>query len=179
MLLSVLSIAAILSGILLTAQAYNSQVTLATSDQTNLATVTTQAADVNVPFAEDWNYTGFPGRMCMGMGGMGLGRHGRGPFGMGQYGSIEVSAEFEQKATDIAKSDTDVQQLLSNGYNVTRVMPIIKTVLDADGNVVTKATNATVLLVKDATGRAFVSVDLQQSKVTQVIILTKTVIEKP
>jgi hypothetical protein len=179
MLLSVLSIAAIVSGILLTAQAYNSQVTLATSDQTNLATVTTQAADANVPFAEDLNCTGFPGRMCMGMGGMGLGRHGRGPFGMGQYGSIEVSAEFEQKVTDIAKSDTDVQQLLANGYNVTRVMPIIKTVLDADGNVVMKATNATVLLVKDTTGRAFVSVDLQQSKVAQVVILTKTVIDKP
>ena len=98
---------------------------------------------------------------------------------MGGYGFIEVSSEFETNVINIAKADTDVQALLNGGYNVTKVMPIIKTVLDADGNVVTKATNATVLLEKDTTGRAFVSVDLQLSKVTQIVTLTKTVINKP
>jgi hypothetical protein len=58
-------------------------------------------------------------------------------------------------------------------------MPIIKTIIDGDGNVVTKATNATVMLEKDTTGRAIVSVDLEQEQVTQIIILTRTVINKP
>ena len=57
-------------------------------------------------------------------------------------------------------------------------MPIVKTVIDAEGNIATKATNATVLLEKDTTGIAFVSVDLSQNKVTQIITYTKTVIEK-
>ncbi len=71
-----------------------------------------------------------------------------------------------------------MQQLIANGYNVTRVMPIIKTVVDADGTVVTKAANAVVVLEKDTSGIAFVSVDIGQSKVTQIITYTRTVIEK-
>jgi hypothetical protein len=173
-LLSVIVVAAVLSGILLTTQAYNSQVTTADNEQaasqTNLATVNTQATG-------DENYNVIPQWNCMGIG---PGRQGgRGPFGMGQYGGIEVSTEFQDTAVTIAKADSDVQQLLNNGYNVTRVMPTIKTILDADGNVVTKATNATLLLEKDTSGRALVSVDLQQSKVTKIVTLTKTVIEKP
>jgi hypothetical protein len=175
MLLSVIAIATVLGGILLTTQAYNAQVAAANdqqiTDQTSIATATTQTSASN-------SYTALPQDMFMGMG-MGPGRHGRGPAGMGGYGFIEVSSEFETNVLNIAKADTDVQALLNGGYNVTRVMPIIRTVLGADGNVVTKATNATVLLQKDTTGRAFVSVDLQQSKVTQIVTLTKTVIEKP
>jgi hypothetical protein len=80
--------------------------------------------------------------------------------------------------TTIATSDTDVQQLIADGYNITRIMPIMKTTIDAQGNVVTQATNATVVLVKDKTGYALVSVDLSQNKVTQIVTFTKTVIEK-
>jgi hypothetical protein len=58
-------------------------------------------------------------------------------------------------------------------------MPIVKTIIDGDGNVVTKATNATVMFEKDTTGCAIVSVDLEQEQVTQIIILTRTVINKP
>lgn len=61
---------------------------------------------------------------------------------------------------------------------MTRVMPIIKTVVDADGTVATKATNAVVVLEKDTSGIAFVSVDVTQSEVTQIITYTRTVIEK-
>ena len=175
-MLSVISVAAILGGILLMAQAYNPQVTAADNEQTNnqtdLTTVTAQTS-------QSENFTAIPEWIGMGMG-MGPGRHGgRGQFGMGQYGGIEVSSEFETNVVNIAKADSDVQTLLNDGYNVTRVIPTIKTVLDAEGNVVTKATNATVLLEKDTSGIAFVSVDLQQNKVTQIVTLTKTVIEKP
>jgi hypothetical protein len=59
------------------------------------------------------------------------------------------------------------------------VRPIIKTVVDADGNVVTKATSAVLTLQKDTTGHASVMVDIEEAKVTQIVILTKTVIDKP
>jgi hypothetical protein len=110
---------------------------------------------------------------------MGFGRHGRGFGGKcGGFGPIEVSDEYKTAVTTVVQSDTDVQKLLADGYNVTRVMPIVKTTIDAQGNVTTKATNATVLLVKDTTGYAFISVDLAQNKVTQIVTYTKTVIQK-
>jgi hypothetical protein len=94
---------------------------------------------------------------------------------------VEVSAEFEENVTNIANNDSDVQQLLSDGYNATSVMPIIKTVIDANGTLVTKATSAVVMLQKDtegAVGVASVLVDLENSKVTQILILTRTMIDK-
>jgi hypothetical protein len=162
-LLTVVAFAAIMGGFLLTTQAAD---TTSTTD-TNTATPTANGNGMDFP---PWNN-----------GSMGFGRHGLGGGfgGFGGCGPIEVSAEFEQKVINIAKSDSDVQQLLNEGYNVTRVMPIIKSIVDGEGNVVTKATNATVMLEKDTTGRAFVSVDLEQEKVTQIVILTRTVIEKP
>jgi len=99
--------------------------------------------------------------------------------GQGCYGSIEVSEEFKENVINIAKSDTDVQNLLNQGYNVTAVKPIIKTIVEGDGAVVTKATSAILMLEKDTTGRACVWVDLEQGKVTRIEILTITVIEKP
>jgi hypothetical protein len=106
-----------------------------------------------------------------------------GPRGMmrgrgGCSGSLEVSAEYEANVLNIARNDTDVQALLNEGYNITQVRPIIKTVVEADGTVATKATTAIVMLLKDNTGRAAVTVDLDQAKVTEIVILTKTVIEK-
>ena len=81
--------------------------------------------------------------------------------------------------TNIAESDQDVQNLIADGYNVTAVRPIIKTVVDAEGNVVTKVTSAILLLQKDTTGHATVLVNIEEAKVTQIVILTRTVIEKP
>jgi hypothetical protein len=167
-LLTLVALAAVMGGFLLTTQATDTNGTTETTTA-NTTTVTTDDSYSGVP---DWNISG------MGFGGPGHGHRG----GFGGFGSsaisVEVSAEFEEKVTNIAKSDTDVQQLLDEGYNVTRVMPIVKTIIDGDGNVVTKATNATVMLEKDTTGRAIVSVDLEQEQVTQIIILTRTVIDK-
>jgi hypothetical protein len=115
--------------------------------------------------------------------GMGFGRgHGGGPMAApGGFGAIEVSEEFEQKVTSIAENDSDVQNLLADGYNITAIRPIIKSVVDADGTVTTKATSAIVMLQKDTTdasGFASVSVDVEAAKVTQVVITTRTVIDK-
>lgn len=168
-LLTLVAFAAVMGGFLLITQATDTNGTTETTTE-NTTTATTDDGYSVVP---DWNIGemgfGGPGHRCRG---------GFGGFGPG-FIPVEVSAEFEEKVTNIAKSDTDVQQLLDEGYNVTRVMPIVKTIIDGDGNVVTKATNATVMLEKDTTGRAIVSVDLEQEQVTQIIILTRTVINKP
>ncbi|MGB9854619.1 MAG: hypothetical protein ACPLRY_07455 [Candidatus Bathyarchaeales archaeon] len=97
----------------------------------------------------------------------------------GYRGFIEVSDEFKENVINIAKSDTDVQNLLNEGYNITGVRPIIKTVVERDGTVVSKATSAVLMLEKNTTGCACVWVDLEQGKVVQIEILTRAVIEKP
>ena len=100
--------------------------------------------------------------------------------GRGRFGFVEVSEEFEANVINIAKSDEDVQKLLDDdGYSITGVRPIIKAIVEADGDVVTKATSAIVMLEKDTTSRASVWVDLAEAKVTEIVILTRTVIEKP
>src|SRR3990170_5059589 len=174
-LLSLVVIAAIASVILLTTQATSVAATttdLQSNLNTQLAVLTTTTSDTtnstNTVTGDASNIV--PG---WGEGPMGFGRHGRGFGGMcGGFGRSEVSDEYKTAITTIAKSDTDVQKLLADGYNVTRVMPIVKAVIDAQGNVATKATNATVILEKDTTGLAFVSVDLTQNKVTQIITYT-------
>jgi len=106
----------------------------------------------------------------------GWGRGGR--RGGGPYGFIEVSEEYKENVINIAKSDQDVQNLLNDGYNITGVRPIITTKVDAEGNVVMKATNAIVMLEKDTTSRASAWVNLEKAKVTKIVIVTMTVIEK-
>jgi hypothetical protein len=104
--------------------------------------------------------------------------HG-GPRGWGGYGFVEVSEEYEENVINIAKNDSDVQELLDDGYNITGVKPIIKAVVEGDGTVVTKATSAIIMLKKDTTSHASVWVDVEEAKVTKIVILTRTVIEKP
>lgn len=103
---------------------------------------------------------------------------GRMAGGCGRNGFIEVSAEYNQTVITIAESDSDVQNLLAEGYSISAVRPVIKSVVQADGTVVTKATTAIVTLTKGTTGRATVYVDVANGKVTQIVILTRTVIEK-
>ena len=170
-LLSLVAFAAVMSGVLLTAQAADTATTTG-EDTLNTASITV-----------DSNYSGALG---VGFGRMGFGGgHRGGPMGpFGRFGAIEVSEEFEQKVTEIAENDIDVQNLLADGYNVTAIKPIIKTVIDADGYVTTKATSAIVILQKgtsdtsSTSGCASVSVDIENSKVTEIVILPRTVIDK-
>lgn len=127
---------------------------------------------------DEENSNGFPewfnGRMIAGTCGMPR----RWPHGWGRGGFIEISEEFEENAINIAESDEDVQALLDDGYSIAGVRPMIKSVVDADGNVETKATDAIVILEKDETSRATAWVNLEGAKVTKIVILTRTVIEK-
>jgi|GEM_PF-1906877 hypothetical protein len=94
-------------------------------------------------------------------------------------GSIELSEEFKENVVNIAKSDQDVQKLFSEGYNITCIKPLISTIIEEDGSVVTKAKSAVLVLHKNASGVASVWVDVEKGKVTRIEIVTRTVIEKP
>ncbi len=66
---------------------------------------------------------------------------------------------------------TDVQNLLNQGYNITSIRPVITTTIDGNGNIVTKATSAD-LILQSTTVRALVVVDLNQAKVTKIVTMT-------
>lgn len=160
-LLSMVAVAAILGGMAMVYGRYYS------TNSTNGNSELTPGAfgwPMQGLFDNGYNFTGMP---------HGCQRRGH------DYGFIEVSEEYEENVINIAKNDSDMQELLADGYNITGVRPIIKTVVEADGDVVTKATTAIVMLSKDTTGRASVWVDIEDAKVTRIEILTRTVIEKP
>jgi hypothetical protein len=108
-------------------------------------------------------------------------RFGMGPRGMdrcfGGFNAVQVSSDFTANVTSIAENDSDVQNLLTQGYNITAINPVISTQIDGNGNVVTKASTADVML-QGTNGRAFVVVDLDQAKVTKIVNFTVTEIDK-
>ncbi|MCS7135846.1 MAG: hypothetical protein RMJ14_04140 [Nitrososphaerota archaeon] len=96
----------------------------------------------------------------------------------GCFGFVEVSEGFKERVLSIAKSDEDVQNLINDGYNIVGVRPIVKTIVEEDGSITKKATGAIVTLNKDS-ARAIVKVDVENAKVTEIVILTETTITKP
>ncbi|MEM3005458.1 MAG: hypothetical protein QXJ79_01950 [Candidatus Bathyarchaeia archaeon] len=91
---------------------------------------------------------------------------------------LEVSEEFKENALSIAEGDPDVKSLLNEGYNVTMIKPIIKAVVQGDGEVTLKATGALLALRKNTSGWANVEVDIEAGKVTRITILSRTLIQK-
>jgi hypothetical protein len=120
------------------------------------------------------NTTNPCGEFFGGMGGP-PGKHGHGG-GFGEF--VTVSQEFKDNVINITESDSDVQTLMVEGYNITEVRPLINATVEADGTVSLKATNAIVTLFQGTTGRATVWVDLEQAKVTRIEILSIKVIDK-
>ena len=116
-------------------------------------------------------YMPFGGPMAMGRGFGGFGRFGGNFFNGTGPGSIQVSAAFTQNVTNILNSSSDVQTLLSQGYNVTSIIPVFTRSVDGNGYLVTQATSADVIL-QGTNGRALVVVDLAQAKVTKIITTT-------
>jgi len=98
--------------------------------------------------------------------------------GIGGFRNIQISSEYTQNVATIAKSDIDVQNLLNQGYNITTIRPVISTTIDGNGNIVTKASTANILLQGDNGNRSFVVVDLSQVKVTKIVTLAITEIDK-
>jgi len=120
------------------------------------------------------NITDRCGGFFGGMGGM-RGMHGRGG-GFGEF--VTVSQEYKDNVINITESDSDVQALIADGYNVTGIRPIIKATVEGDGTVSLKATTAIVTMSQNTTGRAIVWVDVEQAKVTRIEILSIKIIDK-
>jgi hypothetical protein len=174
-LLSVVLVALVAGSIILTLQSVKADTTspVATDSETSLSAI--NATD-NGPI----RITGFNSEQMMirmeprfGMGHRGMDR------GFGGFGSeaIQLSSDFTANVTNIAKNDSDVQNLLNQGYNITSIRPIISTTVDGNGNVITKASTADLTLI-GTNGRALVVVDLSQAKVTKIVTLTMTEIDK-
>jgi hypothetical protein len=110
--------------------------------------------------------------------GGGHGGSGHGTDSFNGMNGIEISSEYNATVTSILESDTDVANLISEGYNVTSINPVVKTVVEGDGTIATKATTAVVIMTNGTSGIASLKVDLENSKVTYITIVTKTVIDK-
>ncbi|MEM1526338.1 MAG: hypothetical protein QW775_04805 [Ignisphaera sp.] len=82
---------------------------------------------------------------------------------------VEVSEEFKQKVIEILELDSNTSSLLVNGYNITRIEPIIRFVIQGDGNVIMRATKAVVLMVKPGEGRAIAYVNLETNTVEKLV----------
>ena len=96
----------------------------------------------------------------------------------GPMGNIEVSSAYNQTVSNILGNDTDVKNLVSQGYNVTSINPILISTIGADGTLTTKASTAIVTMQNGTSGFATVSVDITNAKVTQITVITRTVIDK-
>jgi hypothetical protein len=97
---------------------------------------------------------------------------------MGSINGVEISQEYNATVTTILENDTDTANLLSQGYSVITIHPMIRTIVGGDGTITAKATTATVTLTNGTTGFAKVSVDIENSKVTYIETVTRTVIDK-
>jgi hypothetical protein len=150
---------------------------------TNSTTTDTGTA-VTADTSQNTNQMQFGGNMMMdsqGIGGFGGGPGGHGGRGggfMDGMANIEVSSEYTANVNTILNNDADVQNLISQGYNVTSITPIVKNVIQADGTIVTQASTATVTLQNGTSGYATANVDVANAKVTQIVIVTRTVIDK-
>ena len=178
LLLSVIAVALVAGSLIFVTQS------LAKADTTTSVATdpeTTPSSSVNATDNVPINFGGFGnGPMAMGMETrFGIGhRMDRGfAGGFGTQG-IQVSADFTTNVTNIAKSDNDVQNLRSQGFNITSIRPVITTSIDGNGNIVTQASTANVLLVGNNGSRSFVVVDLSQAKVTKIVTLSVTEIDK-
>ncbi len=171
-LLLITACAAVIGGFIVTAHATDTNSTLTSSTSSTTAT----ASDSNASNLQLWGMNGMmTGDQGFG-GAMGPGR-GHGGF-MGGMGNIEVNSEYTANVTAILNSDTDIANLITQGYNVTSINPMVKNVIEGDGTIATQATTAIVTLQNGTSGYATAYVDLSQAKVTQIVIVTRAVIDK-
>jgi hypothetical protein len=174
-LLSVLAIAAVAGSFIIVEQLVKANTTASVASDSEITSSTTNTTD-NSPN----DYNGFNGGPMI----MSEPRFGIGPRGMERcFGgfdtrTIQVSSDFTANVTNIVNNDSDMQNLLNQGYNITLIRPVISTTISGDGNIVTKASTANVLLQGNNGSRSFVVVDLTQAKVTKIVTLTITEIDK-
>lgn len=171
-LLLITACSAIIGGFVMTAHATD------TNSTTTSSTSSTDAvtSDSNATNPQSWGMNGMsPGDQGFGGAmGPGMGHEGF----RGGMNNLEVSSEYTANVTAVLNADTDIANLIAEGYNVTSINPIVKDVIQGDGTISTQATTAIVTLQNGTSGYATANVDISQAKVTQIVILTRTVIDK-
>jgi hypothetical protein len=178
LLLSVIAVALVAGSLILVTES------LAKADTTtSVASDSELTPSSSINATDNFSHSGSrfgQGSMMMGMErGMGGQRGMDRGFGGGFGGQgMQVSSEYTANVTNIVNSDSDVQALISQGFNVTSIRPVITTSIDGNGTVTTKASTANVLLEGNNGSRAYVVVDLTQAKVTKIVTLTVTEINK-
>ncbi|MGD6851822.1 MAG: hypothetical protein ACQCN6_07175 [Candidatus Bathyarchaeia archaeon] len=168
------SLAAVMGALAMT------QMFAAADTTTDSTTTSTPTTSVTTPDSSA-NQPQFNANMMMGEAGFGGMRCGRGHEfmdGMRGMGNIELSSEYNATINSILDSDTDVQSLISQGYSVTAIHPIIHNIIEGDGTLATKATTAIVLLDNGDSGHSIVNVDIANATVTYITTTTTTVIDK-
>jgi hypothetical protein len=159
----------------------------ADSNSTTLGTSSTSAtpsASTGVATTSIDNATAPPfGNLGMLIGEQGFGRgpgcrEGREQGFGGFMGGIQVSSAYNQTVTNILENDSDVNNLITQGYTVQSIRPLIQSIISANGTITTQATTALVTMLNGTSGRATVSVDITNAKVTRIVTLTRTVIDK-
>lgn len=140
----------------------------------NATSTTASTADQS----QSVNQLQFRAGMNADMQGFGGGPRGHEGGFMSGMANIEVSSEYTTNVNAILNNDPDVQNLVSQGYNVTSINPIVKNVVEADGTIATTATTAVVFLQNGPSGYATINVDVANAKVTQIVIVIRTVIDK-
>jgi hypothetical protein len=158
------TLSAVIGGLTMTALADTNSTN--TNDSTNSVTQDT----TNAQYAANMQM------MEQGFGGRGHGARME-SVGNGMYG-IEVSSEYTANVNSILGNDTDVASLIQQGYNVKSINPIVKSIIEGDGTIATKANTAIVTMQNGTSGYATVNVDVTNAKVTQITLITRTVIDK-
>ena len=174
-LVSVIAIATVAGSLIFVMQSVKADPTALVASDSDLTPSTVNATNNGLT-----GFYGFGGGPIMiGEPGFGIGHRGlvRGFDGFCTSG-IQVSSDFTANVTNIVNSDSDVQNLLSQGYNITSIRPVVTTIIDGNGNIVTKASTANVLLQGNNGSRSYVVVDLSQAKVTKIVTLNITEIDK-
>ena len=169
----------VVSAFVIAALAVSASAQTATTNPTASSTTTISSASISA--IDNATFPSWDIGMMMGDRGFGggiAGPGGRGDAFGGPVRNIEVSSAYNQTVRNILGNDTDVQKLVSQGYNVTTIDPILSSTISADGTLTTKASTAIVTMQNGASGFATISVDITNAKVTQIIIITRTVIDK-
>jgi hypothetical protein len=170
------TLAAVLSVVTMTALADTNSTSTSTSASTASVSQTTPNMDISQ----------FSGMQMMDQGSQGFmgGPGGRGQGmqqmqnAMGGMGNIEVSSEYNATVNAILENDTDVATLISQGYSVATIHPIIHSTISGDGTITTAASTAIVTLQNGTSGYSVVKVDIANAKVTYIETITRTVIDK-
>ncbi|MGO8805548.1 MAG: hypothetical protein ACLQO7_02940 [Candidatus Bathyarchaeia archaeon] len=184
-MLLITACATIIGGFIVTAHANNANsTTSSTTSSTNAI-----ASEINATNPQQLGMNGM-NNGNQGFGGpMGqngnMGQSMSGPMGtgdnmngfMGSMSGFEVSSAYTANVTAILDSDTNVAKLISEGYNVTSINPIIQNVINGDGTITMQATTAIVTLQDGTSGYATAHVDLTSGTVTKIVIITRTEID--